>query len=123
MNNQNLVFVSQSGVAEGAVVESMERFDINLFGLAYVYCIPPSHEEDDISFSSPQICGGEWWKGKDESINQFARRVLAIDFGNEGYDPEKEYGVQYWLIGFNDPTNPNEEPTLLFKVWEGKYKD
>jgi hypothetical protein len=111
-NVQNFVFVPQSGVAEGVVV-----------GLAYVYCIPPSQEGEDISFSSPQICGGEWWKEEEESLIDFAKRVNSIDFGNDPYDPEKEYGVQYWIIGFNDPTNASEEPTLLFKVWEGKDKD
>ena len=109
MNNQNLVFVPQSGVAEELVV-AIKNSNLTLFGLGYVY----SHEGESWDLSSTQICGGEWWMNEQETEEDFARRVLAID-------PEKEYGVQYWVIGFEDPTNASEEPTLLFKVWEGKY--
>lgn len=120
MNNQNLVFVSQSGVADELVV-AMEKSNLTLFGLGYVLSIPPSQEGQEVDFSSPQTCGGKWWKGKDESLIEFAQRLLSTDMGTDSYDPEKEYGCQYWLIGFDDPTNPNEDPTLIHKVWEGKY--
>jgi hypothetical protein len=119
-NVQNFVFVPQSGVAD-ELVESMVKSNLTLFGLGYVISIPPSNELDDVSLSSPQVCGGKWWKGETETFEEYASRVLESDMGTDSYDPEKEYGVQYWLIGFDDPTNPNEEPTLLFKVWEGKY--
>jgi len=120
MNLSQLVFVSQSGVADELVV-AMQNSNLTLFGLGYVYCIPPSHEGEDISFSSPQICGGEWWKEEEESLIDFAQRLMATDMGTDPYNPQTEYGCEYWVIGFEDPTNPNEEPTLVHKIWEGKY--
>jgi hypothetical protein len=119
-NVQNLVFVSQSGVAD-ELVESMVKSNLTLFGLGYVISIPPSQEGESWDLSSPQTCGGKWWRTEGESLIEFAQRLLSTDMGTDPYDPEKEYGVQYWLIGFDDPTNPNEEPTLIHKVWEGKY--
>jgi hypothetical protein len=119
-NVQNFVFVPQSGVADELVL-SMVSSNLNLFGLGYVLSIPPSQEGESWDLSSTQICGGQWWKGEEESIETFAKRIMATDMGTDPYDPETEYGVQYWIIGFDDPTNPNEEPTKVCKVWEGKY--
>jgi hypothetical protein len=121
MNNQNLVFVSQSGVAD-ELVESMVKSNLTVFGLGYILSFPPSHEGEDISLSSSvQICGGEWWKEEEESLIDFAKRVMATDMGTDPYNPQTEYGCEYWVIGFEDPTNPNEEPTKVCKVWEGKW--
>jgi hypothetical protein len=120
MSNQNFVFVPQSGVAD-ELVESMVSSNLTLFGLGNVLSFPPSQEGEDFHHSSTSIIGGKWWKGEEESLIDFAKRILATDMGTDPYDPYSEYGVQYWVIGFNDPTNASQEPILVHKVWEGKY--
>ena len=92
---------------------------VKTFGLAEVILFPPDENSPDGSSSSPQICGGQTWKDENESIQDFATRILKF-VGTDEFN-SKEIGCELWVIGFEDQTNPSEEPQLIHKLGVFKW--